>query len=604
MISNQEYCQEHPNFQIGGIYIGNKNQNFARKVCVECILTQKIPHDKLLSKKEILQQLLLKANQVNMKYVLDQNQCTSLFKPFLNQFDLIEQEIDLIFMNIRDSIKRIQDDLISEDNKFLNLLKNDLNPFECSQQELDFLVDFLVGNNFEEQINKKKMVTSVMQKVGLFLDGLIQYLFKSSHLIGEIHNILQKKLITFRTIKKKEELIIDLEGLQQFNNQLVKTPFILIKQINRNKIYKKDGQILRIEKYILGQKDEKILINLEQIKHLEFKGQYGINGNKLKQWNYYWRGEKIGGGNFNIKGQKEGKWLDLCDNYWDQKNIIEEGYYQEDKRIGDWKIQWNNQTIGGGSYDNQRKDQKIGRWIELSEHFCVTAQVTYQGEYKNGKKFGSWDIWYNNGKNNQKIGGGSYDNEVDGMKIGKWIDISEGFYRDCQVTYNGEYKNGKRIGKWDIWYQEHEHCTQNTKIGGGQYDEGGLGIKTGKWIDIVDGFYDDKQVTYSGGYKNGEKVGRWEIWFKEHGYNKQNNKMQIFFYQVWNFKFLVVVDHMMKEVQALKLESGLIQLMDLNMILKQLIKVNIKMAKNLVVGIYGIIMEKMIKKCKKIQYKT
>lgn len=49
--------------------------------------------------------------------------------------------------------------------------------------------------------------------------------------------------------------------------------------------------------------------------------------------------------------------------------------------------------------------------------------------------------------------------------------------------------------------------------GGGSFDEQGYGIKIGKWVELIDGFGLNGQVTYIGEYINGKKVGRWNITF-------------------------------------------------------------------------------------------
>ncbi|CAD8129907.1 unnamed protein product [Paramecium sonneborni] len=76
-------------------------------------------------------------------------------------------------------------------------------------------------------------------------------------------------------------------------------------------------------------------------------------------------------------------------------------------------------------------------WVELSEEFNDDSQVTYNGDYKNGKKVGMWDIV----ARVRKIGGVLY-TEGDSTKIGSWIELSEGFKCISQVTYKGEYKSG------------------------------------------------------------------------------------------------------------------------------------------------------------------
>ncbi|CAD8112997.1 unnamed protein product [Paramecium primaurelia] len=471
-----ENCYEHPNSQIGGIYKVKHNKNIQRKVCLECILKYKIPSEQILNKEEFVNCMLQKANQLNIKNILEVNQSKSFFKTIFQKFDLIYKDITLIFSNIRDIIKRISEQDTAGDEKFLRLINQNLNPFECSQTDLDFLVNFIEGNLFEEWIDKKKFVSSKIQKTGVLFEKLLQ-------------NANQVK---------QEESIIQLEGVEKINNQLMKTSFELITQKNGNKVYQKDGQILRIQKNILGQKSEQLLYNLEQIKHLEFQGQYGVNGYKINQWNYFWKGQQIGGGVYNSNGEKEGNWIDLCDNYWDQKNIIEKGYYEQNKKIGVWNIIWDNQEIGGGQYEN---GIKTGKWIVLSDEFKESFQVTYRGEYKNGYKVGSWDINYEG----EDIGGGSYDEN--GVKIGKWIELIEGFKNYQNLTYNGEYINGNKIGQWDINYE-------GENIGGGLYDEDG-GVKIGKWIDIGEGFEKESQITYISEYKNGKQIGRQNIWYKK-----------------------------------------------------------------------------------------
>ncbi|CAD8066799.1 unnamed protein product [Paramecium primaurelia] len=50
-------------------------------------------------------------------------------------------------------------------------------------------------------------------------------------------------------------------------------------------------------------------------------------------------------------------------------------------------------------------------------------------------------------------GGGSFDLDGDGMKNGRWIDLSYGFKGDYQITYQGEYLKGNKVGRWDIYIE-------------------------------------------------------------------------------------------------------------------------------------------------------
>lgn len=55
---------------------------------------------------------------------------------------------------------------------------------------------------------------------------------------------------------------------------------------------------------------------------------------------------------------------------------------------------------GGGSYNYQ--GQKDGKWIELSDRYYNFSQVTSVGEYRNGNKVGNWE-YYLNYENNKLL---------------------------------------------------------------------------------------------------------------------------------------------------------------------------------------------------------
>ncbi|CAD8116461.1 unnamed protein product [Paramecium primaurelia] len=261
------------------------------------------------------------------------------------------------------------------------------------------------------------------------------------------------------------------------------------------------------------------LTNLEQLSHLEWSGIYGQNNQKIGIWKTIWKGQTLNnvGGWYSNVGKKMGLWKLLIHNYWSQAQAFQSRQYSNDKKIGEWKYIYDKKKIGGGLYNQLRF--KNGKQIELSDGFSSQSQVILEGEYKNGKKIGKWDIFCRNDKRKpfKQIGGGSYD--IDGMKIGRWVDFSDEFYMETQVTYNGEYKNGKKIGKWDIKYlQPHLNEIQQIFSGGGSYDEG---CKNGNWIEMDDKFNYFRQSTHNGEYKNGKKVGRWDNYQNYCGKNKK-----------------------------------------------------------------------------------
>ncbi|CAD8135866.1 unnamed protein product [Paramecium pentaurelia] len=248
-----------------------------------------------------------------------------------------------------------------------------------------------------------------------------------------------------------------------------------------------------------------------------------------------------GGGQYEegVDEVKQGNWVEISDGYTDRSQITYIGEYKNGKKIGNWDIKynrfengWKNEKIGGGQYDKEDNGMKSGEWVENIENFTQDSQVTYQGNYKNGKKIGRWDVWYKkNGDNRENLkmyqkyfqsiifvslfsGGGQYDTEGNGIKSGEWVEQIENFKWDSQVTYLGNYKNGKKIGRWNILFRK-QFDDEYKLIGGGQYDTEGNGIKSGEWVEQIENFKWDSQVTYQGNYKNGKKIGRWNILFRK-----------------------------------------------------------------------------------------
>ncbi|CAK87951.1 unnamed protein product, partial (macronuclear) [Paramecium tetraurelia] len=287
--------------------------------------------------------------------------------------------------------------------------------------------------------------------------------------------------------------------------------------------YYEDGSdSVKIGKWI------ELIDNYQQFSQVSYNGEYN-NGKKVGLWDIFHQVQKrIGGGSYDKRGIKVGKWIELSDGSYKYSQVSYIGEYYNGKKVGRWNIcQWDpytntNQQIGGGSYDQEGDSIKIGRWIELSDGFCRDSQVTYIGVHKNGKKVGRWDLWYAERERplikNELIGGRSYNEIGDEIKFGMWTEQSDGYLDRSQVTYNGEYKNGQKVGQWDI-FVKNRRTGSDEKIGGGQYDQKGSGIKTGKWVELSDDYHDCSQVTQVGIYENGKKIGRWDILYKNRDTN-------------------------------------------------------------------------------------
>ncbi|CAD8155995.1 unnamed protein product [Paramecium octaurelia] len=277
--------------------------------------------------------------------------------------------------------------------------------------------------------------------------------------------------------------------------------------------YSMNGEIFRIEQ---NTKYATILTNIDQVQKLKWGTQ---NLQYTVKWCPIWEARIIinAGGEVNKNNLKIGKWVELSDNYCNISQVTHEGIYNNGLRNGKWITYFKENIICEGEYN--LKGVEIGKWEHVHDRFSNNYQIIYQGEYKNGKKFGQWNIIDITTQNKLIIGGGFYGTE--GEKIGKWTELHNNFVNfktlnkySCQILWKGYYRNGKKIGKWDIHYSKELKSVDNFEsIGGGLYDE--TEQKQGIWIELLDNFSNCSQVRSFGEYNNGKTIGRWNIQFRD-----------------------------------------------------------------------------------------
>ncbi|CAD8126373.1 unnamed protein product [Paramecium sonneborni] len=284
-------------------------------------------------------------------------------------------------------------------------------------------------------------------------------------------------------------------------------------QCNQSNMYKINGGGMYDEN---GQKKGKwieIFDNFHNYCQVIEIGQY-IEGKKIGKWIILERFRSdldfqiIGGGIYDFDGIKNGYWIDLKENYWQDNKVLYIGFYKEGKKYGKWNIKFQLEvnysyvSIGGGHYNE--RGLKQGKWIDLHENFYKECQVLLVGEYKDGVKIGCWEFQYEIWTDFHIIGCGIY--FENNLKHGKWIDLHENFYSNCLVVQAGEYQQGKRQGCWESFHT-YSPKIEYKKIGGGDYDQNGM--KNGQWIDLHDKFWRHCQVLYTGLFFAGTKQGKW-----------------------------------------------------------------------------------------------
>ncbi len=95
------------------------------------------------------------------------------------------------------------------------------------------------------------------------------------------------------------------------------------------------------------------------------------------------------------------------------------------------------QVRGGVVYLPNQEEPFTGKNV------CVykNGQKAKEGNYKDGKKDGKWTNWHENG---QKRSEGNY---KDGKHDGKWTN----WHDNGQKISEGNWKDGKQDGKWTAW---------------------------------------------------------------------------------------------------------------------------------------------------------
>ncbi|CAD8045737.1 unnamed protein product [Paramecium primaurelia] len=648
------FCDLHGNNSISHICLAN--HSCKRKMCSEC----QFEHQKQTSGDQIIPiNILIKMmeEKIQQYHLNDHNYIMNKEKNFFTKIEEIKQGLDLILRNSSILIEEIK----KEDNLYFDLLKQ--NPLECTQDNINNIAYiFYNSKELQRRQNQKDLIVKIYEsklnlvckyfkrlmvilgdqiyqnKKQAFDNKILQgpLLLGLKH--GEYFQVNERSLNQIGAMKFDEKAGLWKDEGKQLFRSIQNLKWLFMKQ-NHNKLYTQRMELF-LEKNIetkwylhlimfllietwnkqntfLGQdninkiirskesgflygevkiqKQEEPIMLKEQRKDngknylkiiasfivqvfsfckVFFVGEY-IKGKKVGKWNINFEEQIIEGGFYNQIEMKQGKWTELGDSFWNQSQIFFIGEYKKGLKVGNWNINYryhklyDQKRIGGGYFS--QNGEKTGEWIELHPNFFVSkissCQVTFHGTYQNGIKIGEWlaifqefsnseeriigrgfynknglkigkwidvvdKFWifcqvtevgeYNEGRriknweiqtskfkneNNSKIGGGSYQEDA-GLKIGQWSELHENFFENCDVIYSGEYKNGKRVGKWVI-KQKQKNLEKYKKIGGGTYNQDGQ--KVGKWIDLFENFSDEYQVFFIGEYQMGRKIGRWNI---------------------------------------------------------------------------------------------
>ncbi|CAD8095130.1 unnamed protein product [Paramecium sonneborni] len=239
--------------------------------------------------------------------------------------------------------------------------------------------------------------------------------------------------------------------------QLTTNKFFVEQTKDKQIKYIVDRNVLREQQIIDVKVQPEIMRNLEQVKYLKWEGELGMN-----KKNGMLFGEEL--------------IYILEENIYEIYNIWDNIIMERNKENGSFNL--NIQTI----FKNIKKQ---------GEDHMITSQTILEGDYVQGKKQGKWTIKFRlNEKNRFKIFYLSVEGylEEEELMIFKEEKMANGEIQiiisrykliilsftiiDNQMIDDGEYKNGKRKGKWiaKYRYQINEPFTQ-IQYGEGIYDD-------------------------------------------------------------------------------------------------------------------------------------
>lgn len=263
------------------------------------------------------------------------------------------------------------------------------------------------------------------------------------------------------------------------------------------KYYKRNGDLIRIEKWVMGvlQEDED-----NTTSKIDLVRTVDPNTGKITAIGGYQNGQKNG-----VHRQFDEDGNIISAELWQNDILLAEGLYDnQGRKQGIWKYYWPDGTLKAtGKYINDSKD---GEW----KYFFEDGTLEQVGKYMFDQLDGVWRWYFKDGElrleqnffegladgdvveyndSNEVIVQGQY---LDGLKTGIWKYSSHG------VLETGEYVQGEREGRWTI-----------TWLDSGQLREEG-DYSNGKKEGLHVTYYNNGQIARRGQYSNGLKEGVWE----------------------------------------------------------------------------------------------
>lgn len=241
------------------------------------------------------------------------------------------------------------------------------------------------------------------------------------------------------------------------------------------KWFDKDGNLIRIEKYVNGS----LIEDAPEIQTHDLITEYYANGNIKTIGSYR---NNIAEGvrrEYNEDGSAKAGYI------MHKGKIIGKGIIDDSgKKQGDWiEYYMNGKVRAKGSYTNHVRN---GKWLFYHENGVLEQSGFFTAD---GKHTGLWIWYYNNGQLRRE------ENLAKGILDGDMVE----YYTDTTVMLQGTYYQGIREGNWI----RNVHGYREE----GEYLED---VRNGIWKH----YYPNDQLLYEGNYLDGDEEGKHTWYFK------------------------------------------------------------------------------------------
>ena len=193
----------------------------------------------------------------------------------------------------------------------------------------------------------------------------------------------------------------------------------------------------------------------EESGELKAKGKYKDN-KAVGYWEYYFPEGNIElKGEYTQQGNKDGEWIWY---YPDNKILMIENYYNGNYDGKVFSLNEKGDTLFSGNYDDG---------LENGKFMYKNDSVIEEHYYMNGLKHGNWKIYYPNGKLKETA---HFDND---LQEGKTISYWENGRKKSKYNYTGGLLNGKSY----IYDEEGNHLFSTTYNMGIETEYGNVKVK-------------------------------------------------------------------------------------------------------------------------------